>query len=174
MKTCKKCNINKPFNEYYKQARHKHLYRSYCKECCVSIQKNRQDKDPKKHYSHTFKYKKKTNYDYNRKQNNPLIKLAFIVRSRLRSALKAKQWSKTSNFYDYIGCSLEELKNHIEKQFQPGMTWENHGLKTWHIDHIKSLSLAKTEEEMYKLCHYTNLQPLWAKDNLRKSNKLIY
>lgn len=49
------------------------------------------------------------------------------------------------------------------------MTWENHSLKGWHIDHIKPLNLAKTEEELYKLCHYTNLQPMWAEENLKKS-----
>ena len=54
------------------------------------------------------------------------------------------------------------------------MTWENYGLKTWHIDHIKPLSLAKSMQDVIdqKLMHYTNLQPLWAKENISKSNKL--
>ena len=80
------------------------------------------------------------------------------------------KWNKKNKTILYIGCSLEELKLHLEKQFKPGMTWENHG--EWHIDHIIPLASAKTEEDLYKLNHYTNLQPLWAIDNLKKSNKI--
>jgi 5-methylcytosine-specific restriction endonuclease McrA len=70
-----------------------------------------------------------------------------------------------------VGITPKELKEHLEKQFFQGMSWGNYG--EWHIDHIIPLSSAKTEDEIYKLCHYTNLQPLWAEDNLRKGNKLI-
>jgi len=59
---------------------------------------------------------------------------------------------------------------YIEKQFTKGMSWKNHG--EWHIDHIIPLSSAKTEKELYELCHYTNLQPLWKTDNLSKNNKI--
>jgi hypothetical protein len=58
-----------------------------------------------------------------------------------------------------------------EEKFTEGMSWDNKN--EWHIDHIIPLSSAQTEEELYKLCHYTNLQPLWAEDNLRKSNKIV-
>ncbi len=54
-----------------------------------------------------------------------------------------------------------------------GMTWKNKEFYGWHIDHIVPLSSAKTEEDVYKLCHYTNLQPLWSKDNMSKGSKLI-
>ena len=71
-----------------------------------------------------------------------------------------------------LGYSAAKLKHHIEKQFLEGMTWENHG--EWEIDHIKPLALANTEKETYELCHYTNLQPLWAIENLQKGcNNLI-
>jgi hypothetical protein len=53
------------------------------------------------------------------------------------------------------------------------MSWDNYGFYGWHIDHVIPLSSAKTEEEVYKLCHYTNLQPLWAEDNLKKGSKII-
>ena len=73
-----------------------------------------------------------------------------------------------------LGCTVEELKTHIENQFKDGMTWENWKYDGWHLDHIipcSSFDLTKKKE--HKKCfHYTNLQPLWAKDNLSKSNKL--
>ena len=71
-----------------------------------------------------------------------------------------------------IGCSPEELKKHIESKFTYGMSWELVG-KEIHIDHIIPLSSANTIEQVESLCHYSNLQPLWAKDNLKKKNKII-
>jgi hypothetical protein len=65
------------------------------------------------------------------------------------------------------------LKIHLEKQFKDGMSWENHSLFGWHIDHIIPLSSAESDDELKKLCHYTNLQPLWAKENIVKRNKII-
>ena len=75
---------------------------------------------------------------------------------------------KPYSFQQQDGCSFEELKTHLEIQFKEGMCWENHG--KWHIDHKIPLSWAKTEEELKQLCKYTNLQPLWAEDNLSKKN----
>ncbi len=72
----------------------------------------------------------------------------------------------------FIGCSFAELKIHVERQFTKGMTWENRD--QWHIDHIIPLSTAKTEEDVIRLNHYTNLRPLWAKDNLAKSDKVEF
>ena len=71
-----------------------------------------------------------------------------------------------------LGCSIDSLKRHLSKKFKIGMSWDNYGIHGWHIDHIIPLSSAKTIEDIEKLCHYTNLQPLWAKDNLQKSNKI--
>ena len=73
------------------------------------------------------------------------------------------------------GCTIKELMIHIEKQFEPGMTWDNHGLYTWHIDHKHACArFDLTDPEQQKKCfHYTNLQPLWAKDNLSKGSKII-
>ena len=72
-----------------------------------------------------------------------------------------------------IGCTPEFLKEYLEKQFKSGMTWKNHSLKGWHIDHIIPLNSAKTPEVVEKLMHYTNLQPMWAEDNIKKSNKIL-
>jgi hypothetical protein len=72
-----------------------------------------------------------------------------------------------------LGTSIESVRTHIETLWQPGMSWDNHGKYGWHIDHIIPLSSCKNEEDMVKLCYYTNLQPLWWKDNLVKGNKII-
>jgi hypothetical protein len=106
-----------------------------------------------------------------RKLNNPLIKLASNIRCLVRNSIKLNGYSKKSKTYEYLGCSFEEFKAHLEKQFTKGMTWENQG--QWHLDHIYPVSLAKDEEELIRLNHYTNFQPLWAKDNLKKGNKII-
>jgi hypothetical protein len=71
-----------------------------------------------------------------------------------------------------IGCTPSFLKEYIENQFKDGMSWDNYGFYGWHIDHIIPLSSAKTEEDLYKLSHYTNLQPLWMIDNFIKGNSL--
>jgi hypothetical protein len=110
-------------------------------------------------------------YNYERNQNDMIVNLIRRCRSRLFQFLKTKNMSKKNKTFEIIGCFPKELKEHLEKQFSNGMTWENRN--EWHIDHIIPLSSANSEEEVYKLCHYTNLQPLWKEDNLKKSNKLI-
>jgi hypothetical protein len=112
-------------------------------------------------------------YTSDRKKNDSVFKLAVNMRSRLRIFMKkSSKIKKTNKTFEYVGCSPEQLKEHIEKQFVNGMNWENYSLHGWHIDHIIPLSSAKTDEDVYKLCHYTNLQPLWAKDNISKGNKI--
>ena len=86
------------------------------------------------------------------------------LRSRLNKAVKGN-YKNTSAVKD-LGCSVEELKIHLESKFRLGMTWNNYGL--WQIDHIVPLALVKNELELKKACHYSNLQPLWASDNLNK------
>ena len=105
----------------------------------------------------------------NRRKNDPLYKLRQLMYSRLRKKIK----NKSESMSDILGCTWEEFRIHIESQFKDGMTWDNHGQYGWHLDHIIPLSSAKTEEEIYKLNHYTNLQPLWAEENLKKSDKIF-
>jgi hypothetical protein len=89
----------------------------------------------------------------------------------LKKILKTNKSYIFSTFLDIVGCSPEFLKKHLENQFVSGMSWDNRS--EWHIDHIIPLSSAKTKDELYKLSHYTNLQPLRSEDNLRKSNKIL-
>lgn len=110
-------------------------------------------------------------YITEKKLNDPIYRLSCIVRNRIYSFLKHKNITKQNKTFNIVGCSPEFLKEYLEKQFVDGMCWDNRN--EWHIDHKIPLSSANTEEEIYKLCHYTNLQPLWAEDNLRKSNKIL-
>lgn len=114
--------------------------------------------------------------DYNQSYRNEKLKsdtqfrLAYILRSRLRTALNKKY--KAGSAVKDLGCSIEELKAYLESKFQEGMTWENHSQTGWHIDHIKPLSRfdLSDREQFLEACHYSNLQPLWAGDNLSKSD----
>jgi hypothetical protein len=100
-----------------------------------------------------------------------MYNIARSVRSRLRRFLKSKNVTKKNKTFDIVGCTPQFLKEYLEAQFTNGMSWDNRS--EWHIDHIIPLSSVKTEDELYKLCHYKNLQPLWAEDNLKKSNKIL-
>lgn len=99
-------------------------------------------------------------------KSDPIYKLSHTIRTRINRAIAIEQ--KVGSAVRDLGCSIPELKQYLENQFQPGMTWKNQG--KWHIDHIKPLSkfdLTDREQFIYA-CHYTNLQPLWAFDNLSK------
>jgi len=188
-KTCTKCNIEKYINEFFTDKSKKSGFKSACKKCC-----GQQDKTYRKKNSEQIKIKRKKYYEDNKTyisvqskeyrgkikdvlrekrkikyMNNHLHRLKCIVRRRINLYLKKK--SKTSK--EIIGCTYNELVFFLQEKFTEGMSWDLVG-KEIHIDHIIPLSSATSEEEIYKLCHYTNLQPLWAEDNLRKSNKLVY
>jgi hypothetical protein len=110
-------------------------------------------------------------YTNERLKTDTLFKLSHIVRTRIYKIIKINNINKSVKTFDIVGCSPKFLKEYLEKKFIDGMRWDNRS--EWHIDHIIPLSTAKTEEEIYELCHYTNLQPLWAEDNLKKSNKIL-
>jgi len=100
--------------------------------------------------------------------SDPQKNLARAVRRRLYMARKVE--CKTGKTLEYLGCSWQELKQHLESQFKLGMTWDNYGQGGWHIDHIKPLcAFDLTKEEHLKIvCHYTNLRPLWQHENIAK------
>lgn len=107
-------------------------------------------------------------------RNNINFKLSIVLRTRLNCAIKSNH--KNSSAIILLGCSISYFKAYLESKFLPGMTWENWTIDGWHIDHIKPLSSfdLTNEDELKQACHYTNLQPLWAKSNLTKSNKVIF
>lgn len=107
-------------------------------------------------------------------RNNSCFRLKKSLRQRLYIAVKLSGKIKSQKTMNLLGCSDIELKTHLETKFQKGMTWDNYGLRGWHIDHIipcSSFDLTKKEEQE-KCFHYTNLQPLWWMDNIKKSDKI--
>jgi hypothetical protein len=113
---------------------------------------------------------KRNNRLTQRRATEPLYKLSCSVRRRIQKVINKKRVSKRT--HEILGCSYRELKAHLESQFRDGMNWNNYGLKGWHIDHIIPLASGKTEEDVLVLCHYSNLQPLWALENLQKGAKI--
>jgi hypothetical protein len=112
-------------------------------------------------------------YQVNQRHNNINFRLVSNLRSRLNLAIKNN--SKFSSISKVLGCSIEYLKKHLENQFKEGMNWQNYGLKGWHIDHIKpcaSFDLSNPKEQA-KCFHYSNLQPLWAEENIRKGKHYV-
>lgn len=193
---CKSCNTKKA-KEY--RIKHKKTYEKYLeknkkkiseylkeynkinKDKIISFKKdyyiNNQDEIllKNKEYHKVNKEKiriRKNNYTKIKRDSDILFYLKNISRKRIYNFLKTKGIRKNIKTSEIIGCSSEFLKSYLENQFTEGMSWDLMG-KFIHIDHIIPLSTAKTEEEIYKLCHYLNLQPLWAKDNIKKGCKIL-
>ena len=110
-------------------------------------------------------------YFKERKLIDPVFKLSCNLRTLIGGAIRRRGYTKKSKVYFILGCSFKEFKEYLENKFSDGMNWENSG--QWHLDHIYPVSLAKNEEELIKLNHHTNFQPLWAIDNMKKSNKIL-
>lgn len=163
-KFCGHCKEWKPLTDYNKLESHWDKLRTDCKSCLTLWRKNNREIINKKHLV----------YEKERKKIDPKFKLVKTLRSRLNSVLKRKNAIKSIKTLDLIGCSTSFLIEYLEAKFTEGMTWKNHG--EWHIDHIKPCASYNLliEDEQRKCFHYTNLQPLWGKDNLAKGAKFVY
>jgi hypothetical protein len=157
-----------PNSFFFRQSRNADGFRSDCIECFNKKYRPNWTPKPKLH-----KTRKQINAEtYQRRKSNPSLRIAQICRIRTGLALKNGFYKKEKTF-DLIGCSPNFLKQYIESKFQEGMTWENYGRFGWHIDHIKPcvrFDLSKPKERA-KCFHYTNLQPLWWRDNVRFKDK---
>jgi len=181
-KVCSKCQIEKDLTEYRKDCTKKDGLRPECKTCVKNFEKNKRNQNPdmmkeklKKFYQenpekrkiYRENYKPRKHEQRKERRNQDIIfSLINNVRTSLYKYLNKMSIKRETKTSQIIGCTPEKLKEHIEKQFKNGMTWENR--RDWNIDHIIPLSSAKTKDELYKLCHYTNLQPLWSLENLKK------
>ena len=143
---CTKCMIIQYIDVFTKDNSRKNGLSAHCNEC-------------------------KNTYRKIRKSNDSMFKLTTNIRSMISTYIKSNGLKKVKSTQEILGCDFNQLKNHLEYKFQKEMNWENYG--KWHIDHIIPISYAKCEFEIYKLNHYSNLQPMWSKDNLSKGNRFI-
>jgi len=175
----KKEQIVEKQKDYYKKNSNKILEREN-KRYYDDLEKTR-EKKRESYYRNREKILEKQKLSYlknngaekikNKRKNDVVFKLKTYLGNRIKDFLKQKSFNKNKRLFEIIGCSPIELRLHLENKFKDGMNWENHG--EWHIDHIIPLATAKTEEDVYKLNHFSNLQPLWKLENLSKGKKII-
>ena len=179
-KQCTRCKVLFLRNNenFHKTSQNYDGFSTTCKTCRNDSQRKYRC-DHKEHLAnlhHKLYIKNKKNgkrkqYRSNRR-GNPINKVIDNLRNKTwcllnRSSTKSKKYFK---FNETIGCSPEQLKKHLEKQFTEGMSWNNYGMGGWHIDHIIPCDHFKpfTKKQQKECFHYTNLQPLWEYDNLSK------
>jgi len=191
MKICCTCKTEKDLNEFQKDKANKDGLRPDCKICCRNRKRKYYIKNRDKILKHNkgwlmenresmFNYykewrlnNKESLYEYqkNRRNSNISCKLIHYNRTRINKVLKNNK--KISRTIELLGCTIEKFKLHLESSFSKDMNWDNYG--KWHVDHIipcSSFDFSNLEEQK-KCFHYTNLQPLWAIENLKKSNKIL-
>lgn len=199
MKICSNCKIEKLETDFsLRPGRKKGKgIRSNCKDCSKKKTANWRLRNPKravakslewnKNNPEKFKLNRQMYYERNRERINDQARqrckidinyrLRKLLRGRIRDALHGK-YKPGSSVRD-LGCTVADLKLHLESKFYNNplnnkiMSWDNLG--SWHIDHIKPLSSfnLKNREEFVKACNFTNLQPLWQRDNLSKGAKVL-
>lgn len=181
---CAKCANVLPRSAFYKNSHNKNGLQKHCKQCIAefnakSYQRHRHNRHKKQKEWQKQNIEQHRMYQRqwkNKKYKNDVnFRLRCILRARILEAIKFNKGKKTTSSSTLLGCSIKFLRNHLEKQFQPGMTWENQG-KIWHVDHVlPCASFDLTVPEQQRTCFfYKNLQPLWATDNLKKGAKLDY
>ena len=181
---CKSCIKERSMNYYYHNQEavieRQKKYREANREALTEQQQKYYQENKEAKLEQSKRYwqdnkeailERKYRYNKKRKEADPLFKLRHNLGCRTSMAFKRKRWVKNTKTQDMLGANYETVFNHIASRFKKGMSWDNLG--EWHIDHIIPLASANTEKEMIDLCHYTNLQPLWGKENISKGNKII-
>lgn len=202
-KVCSKCKLEKSTTQFGKRKLSKDGLMVWCKLCMSEYDKAREktqqrqesrSKNPSRSREHRRnKYLEPNRRSkslesmkaYYQKNKANLIKkkiadekkdaisvLKSGIKTRIRNVFKRSPYTKKSRTHEILGCSYEEFLQHIERQFLPGMSWERRS--EIHIDHIVPLASAKNEQDLIALNHFTNLRPMWAKDNLAKGDAIHY
>ena len=180
---CKKCIVEisrlRYFNVDGVRDRALEYQKKYRKESPVSknwFEKNKESLTEKKRIYRTNNKQYSSNRNKrsrDRWREDPMYRFKQNIRNRFREAVK--HGYKSGKTLELLGCSIEFFNKHIENQFKDGMTWENYSHSVWHIDHkipCAAFDLSKPEEQK-KCFHYSNLRPMWAKENMKKGAKLI-
>jgi hypothetical protein len=186
-KICTKCKEQKNFSEFNVSSRNKSGLRFECRDCqkiCYMSNSEHYKEKRKKRYSEDREKELNRNRKYyennkseiiqklkEKKRIDKMLRISSNLRSRISQFVKSNKIHKDNKTMVMLGVDLNNFKKHLEENFSKGMTWENYG--EWHIDHIIPLYYAKTTEDLNRLCHYTNLQPMWGKENSSKRNKII-
>lgn len=188
-KRCTKCSEVKEFKDFVPQKAGFMGLKAQCKSCDSEYDKkyqsqtnsrSKRDKTPesiqyrKDYISKNIDWWRKYEREYknSRRQEDMFFRIKGNLSSRLSDLIQNRGLGQRT--VELLGCNKDTFLNHLESQFTEGMTWENYGLKGWHVDHIIPISSydLTNESEVKKACHYTNLQPLWWQDNLEKGNKI--
>ena len=175
---CKKCGEEKVYTLFSKKGKQKPYE---CKSCTNKLgrEKRNSDRDAynKKQRDSWARNNEKRNAArrqnlQKRRDEDPQYRMKMALHVRLYDAVKRQKGVKSTKTLELLGCTVEQLQIFLEAEFTEGMTWENYG--EWHIDHILPCASFNLEDpqEQKKCFHWTNLQPLWAKDNIIKSDRL--
>ena len=165
--------MSKMNSEYWK------AYRKKNKERISEQRKAKRKLNPEKYREQCRKYYNTNKKKFFAKRIDKVHRdVGFRIRINLARRINhsVKKGLKSRKTLELLGCSIEELKIHLQSQFKEGMSWDNYGYRGWHIDHIRpcaSFNLEDPEEQ--KLCfNYKNLQPLWSQENFLKSDKFSF
>lgn len=200
MKECTICKVEKKFELFQKHKKMKDSTINQCKECrnlqCKkSYEKNStKDKRREKYLKNRenslectkrwHENNKELRREYRRnylgkRRKEEIYRLRESISNLIRMTFYNSEFIKTSKSFDILGCNIQEFKSYLESRFQDWMTFDNYGQpkdendKRWVFDHIIPISTAKTKEDIVRLNHYTNFQPLEFMENIKKSNNLI-
>jgi len=168
---CGRCKKILPLSrKYFAKMKSKSGFNRTCRKC--DALRNKIIMKDKEHRKRWLKYSSAwRNQKY---KTDTFFKLISNQRNRINHALKGLKKDKKT--IEYLDCTPGELKDHLEKKFRKGMSWENHTCNGWHIDHIIPCAKFDLRCPLQRiLCfHHSNLQPLWAHDNMRKRDKVIF
>ena len=169
-KKCVKCEEIKHNSLFYKRG---NQLQSYCKSCMKKYHKENSNRISKLRSDYYYKNKKKLNdyrlqYEKERQSSDSLYKFSNSLSKLIRKSINKTGSKKKSKTSDILGLTPKKFREYLEDKFKDGMSWQNYG--DWHIDHIIPMASAKNEFEAEILNHHLNLQPMWAEDNLKKSD----
>jgi hypothetical protein len=172
MKYCYSCDKYLNLDDFAGDLSKKDKLNPKCKVCCRSYSKQRRINKGWVKKEKQCRKTKNNEYRKNRCKTDSIFKFKCNTRSLIYNSFKRacnSKYKKSDSTENLLGCSLDFFMIYIENQFKDGMNFDNYGL--WHLDHIKPISKCKTKDEVILFNHYTNFQPLWALENLLKSNK---